>query len=344
MADFDIYDIQKKIGYEFKNPTLLKQAFTSPSITEATQHKVQNYQVLEFIGDSVLALAVVKNLAHDFCVIDNDGQMVCKTNEGKLTVRKQELIKNETLGHCSNLLGIEQYMNKAYGYSSVDYKNKRGDLVEAILGAVAFDSNWDMDVLCSVLKNILKYKDFEINYTEKLQKLCHKKGLGDPIYRFSQNEGSYECCVSVPNADRVFRSQAESELEAQNKACMDACKYFKDHKKLQILAENVDAISKLNLMYQAKEIEKPEYEFERFSALESLKWRCTASIPDMEYEFCTDGNTRQEAKRAAAEALLNYLTGNESENVIKDDENVVRGKGLLKLIMSKYYQLEKLAA
>ena len=104
----------------------------------------------------------------------------------------------------------------------------------------------------------MKYKDFEINYTEKLQKLCHKKGLGDPIYRFSQNEESYECCVSVPNADRVFRSQAESELEAQNKACKDACKYFKDHKKIHILAENVDAISKLNLMYQAKEIEKPE--------------------------------------------------------------------------------------
>ena len=34
--------IQQKIGYQFVNPVLLKQAFVSPSLTDATQNRVQN--------------------------------------------------------------------------------------------------------------------------------------------------------------------------------------------------------------------------------------------------------------------------------------------------------------
>ena len=61
--------IQQKIGYQFVNPVLLKQAFVSPSLTDATQKRVQNYQILEFLGDAVLGLAVVKNLASEFCLV-----------------------------------------------------------------------------------------------------------------------------------------------------------------------------------------------------------------------------------------------------------------------------------
>lgn len=341
MTELNIYDIQNKIGYNFKNPILLKQAFTSPSVSEATQHRTQNYQILEFIGDSVLGLAVVKLLAHEFCTIDNDGQMVCKTNEGKLTIRKQELTKNETLAHCSNVLGLDKYMERAYGHHSFDYKNKKGDLIEAILGAVAFDCNWNMDVFCAVIKNILKYKNIQINYTEKLENLCRKKKLGEPLYRIYRKGNTCGCCVSIQNLDRVFRSEDESELNANNNACKEAYNYLKNHKKHQIMASNIDTVSKLQHMHQIKEIERPVYEFEKIPS----GWRCTVSLPDCEYEFCTEGSNKKVAKQLAAESLLNYLINANfgDTDVIIDDEKVVRGKGLLKLIMSKYYQLNKVA-
>ncbi|MBR4600687.1 MAG: hypothetical protein IKO39_11650 [Treponema sp.] len=66
--------IQQKIGYQFVNPVFLKQAFSSPSLSAVTQNRVQNYQILEFIGDAVLGLAVVKNLASEFCHVDANGQ------------------------------------------------------------------------------------------------------------------------------------------------------------------------------------------------------------------------------------------------------------------------------
>ncbi|MBO4387666.1 MAG: hypothetical protein J5817_11725, partial [Treponema sp.] len=73
----DLTEIQYRIGYNFQNSTLLEQAFVSSSVTTATNGKILNYQILEFIGDSVLNLAVVRNLTKEFCTVRNDGQLYC---------------------------------------------------------------------------------------------------------------------------------------------------------------------------------------------------------------------------------------------------------------------------
>ena len=76
MDDSKLSLIQEKICYKFKNPMLLRQAFVSPSLTDASQNRIQNYQLLEFVGDAVLGLSVVKNLVSEFCHIDEKGQFV----------------------------------------------------------------------------------------------------------------------------------------------------------------------------------------------------------------------------------------------------------------------------
>lgn len=113
-------------------------------------------------------------------------------------------------------------MDKAYGFHSFDNKNKKGDLIESILGAVAFDSGWNMDILCSVLKHIVKYKDIDVDYVGRLEKICRKKHIAEPVYRFSQIESMYECCVSVPDADGVFMCKAETMQAEQNESVFRA--------------------------------------------------------------------------------------------------------------------------
>ena len=54
-------EIEQHIGYEFENRTLLQQAFTRKSYTAET-HDGDNNEVLEFLGDKVLDLIVVKAL------------------------------------------------------------------------------------------------------------------------------------------------------------------------------------------------------------------------------------------------------------------------------------------
>ena len=60
MKQFDLVNIQRQIGYEFKNLDLLQQAFTRRSFSE--ENGGENNEVLEFIGDKVLDLFVVKLL------------------------------------------------------------------------------------------------------------------------------------------------------------------------------------------------------------------------------------------------------------------------------------------
>ena len=60
MKNEDLEFIQEQIGYEFNNLNLLQQAFTRRSYSQ--EHGGENNEVLEFIGDKVLDLFVIKLL------------------------------------------------------------------------------------------------------------------------------------------------------------------------------------------------------------------------------------------------------------------------------------------
>lgn len=57
-------EVQEKIDYYFNNTDLLLQAFTRSSYS--TQYGGENNEVLEFIGDKVLDLYVVKTIVDKF--------------------------------------------------------------------------------------------------------------------------------------------------------------------------------------------------------------------------------------------------------------------------------------
>jgi ribonuclease-3 len=60
----DLIFIQNRIGYEFKNLDLLQQAFVRRSYSQ--ENGGENNEVLEFIGDKVLDLFVVKFLIEKY--------------------------------------------------------------------------------------------------------------------------------------------------------------------------------------------------------------------------------------------------------------------------------------
>ncbi|MCX6712257.1 MAG: ribonuclease III, partial [Candidatus Vogelbacteria bacterium] len=52
-------DFETKIGYHFKNPNLLKQAFLHRSyLNEHKDFELEHNERLEFLGDAVLELVV----------------------------------------------------------------------------------------------------------------------------------------------------------------------------------------------------------------------------------------------------------------------------------------------
>lgn len=166
-------EVQKKIDYTFNNIDLLYQAFTRSSYS--TQYGSENNEVLEFIGDRVLDFYVVKIIADRFGFTksqsdyydeeeDNDEYcIVAHKNEADFTELKKEIVSNKTLAKRINKLGFAKYLYM--GDSDIDNHVERqekvkADLFEAIVGAIAIDSDWNPDDLQNSIEFMLQIDDF----------------------------------------------------------------------------------------------------------------------------------------------------------------------------------------
>ena len=145
--------IQKTIGYQFNNENLLRQAFTRKSF--ASINKQQNNEVLEFYGDRVLNFIVIKEFYNKYGSIDNNLELVSSKTVKELSSCNVELIRNTTLAQQIVNLKFTNFIRVRYKSERKSIKY-RADLFEAILGAVAVDSNWNLPSLETVYRNMMK--------------------------------------------------------------------------------------------------------------------------------------------------------------------------------------------
>ncbi len=166
MEQQDLSFIQEQIGYGFKNPDLLQQAFVRRSYSQ--ENGGEDNEVLEFIGDKVLDLIVVKLLAEkygfmlrecdDYEAGEDCDEFACEKNESELTGIKKILTQKKTLAERIGVLSLAQYliMGKGDRLKGADREDSvREDLFEAILGAIAIDCGWDMKTLQSAVEIML---------------------------------------------------------------------------------------------------------------------------------------------------------------------------------------------
>lgn len=166
-------EVQKKIDYWFNNTDLLLQAFTRSSYS--AQYGSENNEVLEFIGDKVLDFYVVKIIADyfgfmksqsDYYDKDEDNNEFCivaHKNESDFTELKKVIVSNKTLAKRIDKLGFAKYMylgDSDIENNVITQEKVKADLFEAILGAIAIDSNWNPDDLQKSVKFMLQIDDF----------------------------------------------------------------------------------------------------------------------------------------------------------------------------------------
>ena len=66
-GEYTIDELEKKIGYRFRDKSLLKQALTHSSYAnEQRINKLKDYERLEFLGDAVLELISSDFLYHKY--------------------------------------------------------------------------------------------------------------------------------------------------------------------------------------------------------------------------------------------------------------------------------------
>jgi len=80
-------------------------------------------------------------------------------NEAELTETKKKLVQKKTLADRINVMGLADYLIMGNGDVQNNINQEmsvKEDLFEAIIGAVALDSDWNMEVLQDVIEIMLK--------------------------------------------------------------------------------------------------------------------------------------------------------------------------------------------
>ncbi|MDE7280573.1 MAG: hypothetical protein K2N36_02390, partial [Ruminiclostridium sp.] len=118
MNNRDLEMIQSRIGHMFQNTDLLQQAFIRKSY--AKENGGADNEVLEFIGDKVLDIIVVKFLIDKFGYLASDcddydknsdyNEFCCEYSEGQLTEFKKKLVERNTLADRIDRLEFADYL------------------------------------------------------------------------------------------------------------------------------------------------------------------------------------------------------------------------------------------
>ena len=340
---FNHAEVEEKLGYIFKKKELLEQAFTRSSYAEENFGAHDN-EVLEFIGDTVIGNVVVKKLikryqrSYKYAKETASGFEFweffgCEYDEGELSKLKIGLVQRSSLAAATDRLELGQYLRMGKG----DIANKVGeqasvkeDLLEAIVGAVAIDSDWDSELLEALVVRLINIdkifeegNEDEEDYEQALQKWSrHYRGhfskfeevspINDFKYGVKVNLGramlDYDA-YGYGNTEKGARRMASrraldfiAQTEAMAKAVFDAVGE-PDHNK---------AINQLQELYQKKIIPEPKYTFEKCGVSDSGNpiWSCECSIEGF-YESCGgyECDSKKEAKKHIAYDALAYLVG-----------------------------------
>ncbi|MBQ7753892.1 MAG: ribonuclease III family protein [Treponema sp.] len=349
MKKADLEIIQQKINYTFANPKLLEQAFTTKSF--AAQEDCADYELLEFFGDKILTFVLAKEYASYFCKIKKK-QLTSDENEFSLTQRTSELIKNENLARRIEEAGLNGYVKKL---AAEKFLGKReGDLFEAILGAVAVDSEWNPDALQKVVDGLLHpTENFEKAEYEKesfvglLKNLCHRTGIKITNFQISvAKDQSYasKLTLAFDGNEKKFSQKAKTEIGAKLSVARAAYLFIKKFWLYQPAEEWIEnPVSQLNSLRIAKWILSAKYDCTQLvsenaasednSPAKKTAWSCTCTVERPEGKTIVvevEKPSQKKAKNAAALKALCIIL-----NQIREEETG-RGKGLLRLILEKY--------
>jgi ribonuclease-3 len=217
--------LQQLIGINFKDESLLQQAFIHSSYTnENPGSQIADNERLEFLGDALLSFIVAEELYREF---PNFG-------EGKLTETRVSLIRQETLAEIAVGLKLGDYLLLGKGEEATGGRQKQtnlADALEALIGAIFLDqglsivSDFVLAIFAAHLEEV-RAKGIGRNYKALLQELTQAKYKQLPAYRIVEASGpdhDKSFVVEVALVDRTLgygsgKTKRGAEMEAARSA------------------------------------------------------------------------------------------------------------------------------
>jgi ribonuclease-3 len=129
-------EFEERIGYQFHNLGLLRQALTHSSYAnEKHMKKLSDNERLEFLGDAVLEIISSEFLYHDYPDMP----------EGQLTKLRASIVCEPTLALCTEELNLGEYLYLGKGEDMTGGRKRKSvlsDALEAVIGAIYLDGGF----------------------------------------------------------------------------------------------------------------------------------------------------------------------------------------------------------
>lgn len=220
----EISALQTRLGYEFKDLSILNEALTHPGSVGISK-KVKSNQRLEFLGDAILQSIITDTVFKKFDEYD----------EGSLTKIRIALTQGCFLSALSADLTIPRYLLLPKGSEHLrEMPSAAEDAFEAVVGAIYLDSDFE-----TARKTVLSWYKRKLDDIPDLMRQQNPKGaLQEAAAKCSEKVEYVLLSQSGPDHQKVFevevriggvalaRASASSKKSAESKAARAALKEY----------------------------------------------------------------------------------------------------------------------
>lgn len=214
-------DLQKRIGYDFKDSLLLERALTHSSYANESKMKLECNERMEFLGDAVLSIIVADHIFHKFHLA-----------EGDLTKIRAGLVCEKSLFEFARKIGLGEELLLGRGEEQTGGRERPSvvsDAFEALIAAIYLDGGMDeaAKFVLPFVEEELKQKEAPfVDYKTKLQEIIQKNPEERVEYVLVAEEGpdhDKKFVVEVHlNSNIIGRGASRSKKSAEQAAAREA--------------------------------------------------------------------------------------------------------------------------
>ena len=171
MSTKELFLLEERLGYKFKNIKFLETGVTHSSFSNETKNHVPYNERQEFLGDAVLSIIVSDYIFENYT----------KLPEGELTKLRASLVCEKSLCGFANELELGSFLRLGHGEELMGGRERPSilaDAFEAVLAAIYLDGGIEpaTEFVLSFVKKALEhvenapFKDYKTLLQEIIQK------------------------------------------------------------------------------------------------------------------------------------------------------------------------------
>ena len=215
--------LQQKIGYTFKDESLLSEALTHSSYSNENKGRINCNERLEFLGDSVLSLIVTNYIFLNFSQLP----------EGDLTQLRASLVCEKALYKFAKIINLGEFIKLSRGEKNgggADRPSILSDAFEALIAAIFLDGGSEcardfvMDFITPEIRNLRKkpIKDYKTTLQEIVQKNPGEKLEYRLISESGPDHNKHFVAEVLLNSNSIGKGGGRSKKEAEQQAAREA--------------------------------------------------------------------------------------------------------------------------